>query len=145
MGLAGLRLGYLAGPAAWLKEIDKTRLPYNINVLTQASAAFGRRRHQAQQSGLSGHRQQFDGKPARQFPVGRGGHDMVLRKGPGGRDGRLGRFIALFGHALRFRFSPWALLRQRPARDKHEDTCPAARTCACGAGATTSMRGCHNQ
>ena len=43
MGLAGLRLGYLAGPPAWLHEIDKTRLPYNINVLTQASAAFALR------------------------------------------------------------------------------------------------------
>lgn len=40
MGLAGLRLGLLVGPAAWLNEIDKTRLPYNINVLTQASAEF---------------------------------------------------------------------------------------------------------
>lgn len=40
MGLAGLRLGLLAGPTAWLNEIDKTRLPYNINVLTQASAEF---------------------------------------------------------------------------------------------------------
>jgi len=40
MGLAGLRLGLLAGPAEWLGEIDKTRLPYNINVLTQASAMF---------------------------------------------------------------------------------------------------------
>ncbi|MEA3276209.1 MAG: histidinol-phosphate transaminase [Pseudomonadota bacterium] len=40
MGLAGLRLGLLAGPAEWLTEIDKTRLPYNINVLTQVSAAF---------------------------------------------------------------------------------------------------------
>ncbi len=38
MGLAGLRLGLLAGPAAWLGEFDKLRLPYNINVLTQASA-----------------------------------------------------------------------------------------------------------
>jgi histidinol-phosphate aminotransferase len=43
MGLAGLRLGYLAGPPAWLHEFDKTRLPYNINVLTQASAAFALR------------------------------------------------------------------------------------------------------
>jgi histidinol-phosphate aminotransferase len=43
MGLAGLRLGYLAGPGRWLSEIDKTRLPYNINVLTQASAAFALR------------------------------------------------------------------------------------------------------
>lgn len=40
LGLAGLRLGALAGPAQWLDEIDKLRLPYNINVLTQASAAF---------------------------------------------------------------------------------------------------------
>lgn len=40
LGLAGLRLGALAGPAAWLDEIDKLRLPYNINVLTQASATF---------------------------------------------------------------------------------------------------------
>ena len=40
MGLAGLRLGMLAGPAEWLGEIDKVRLPYNINVLTQASALF---------------------------------------------------------------------------------------------------------
>jgi histidinol-phosphate aminotransferase len=43
MGLAGLRLGYLAGPADWLEQIDKVRLPYNINVLTQASAAFALR------------------------------------------------------------------------------------------------------
>lgn len=43
MGLAGLRLGYLVGPPAWLQEIDKTRLPYNINVLTQASAVFALR------------------------------------------------------------------------------------------------------
>jgi histidinol-phosphate aminotransferase len=40
MGLAGLRLGLLAGPPEWLAEIDKVRLPYNINVLTQASARF---------------------------------------------------------------------------------------------------------
>lgn len=43
MGLAGLRLGLLAGPAAWLDEIDKVRLPYNINVLTQLSAEFALR------------------------------------------------------------------------------------------------------
>jgi histidinol-phosphate aminotransferase len=40
MGLAGLRLGLLAGPKPWLDEIDKTRLPYNINTLTQVSAEF---------------------------------------------------------------------------------------------------------
>ncbi|MCB1733859.1 MAG: histidinol-phosphate transaminase [Gammaproteobacteria bacterium] len=40
MGLAGLRLGLLAGDPAWLNEFDKLRLPYNINVLTQVSADF---------------------------------------------------------------------------------------------------------
>lgn len=40
MGLAGLRLGLLAGPTGWLDEIDKTRLPYNINILSQATARF---------------------------------------------------------------------------------------------------------
>ncbi len=40
LGLAGLRLGLLAGPAPWLDEIEKVRLPYNINSLTQASAEF---------------------------------------------------------------------------------------------------------
>ena len=40
MGLAGLRLGFLAGPPTWLDEFDKVRLPYNINVLTQVSAEF---------------------------------------------------------------------------------------------------------
>jgi len=40
MGLAGLRLGYLAGPAECLQEFDKIRLPYNINVLTQVSVEF---------------------------------------------------------------------------------------------------------
>lgn len=39
-GLAGLRLGVLAGNPAWLTEFDKLRLPYNINSLTQASAGF---------------------------------------------------------------------------------------------------------
>lgn len=40
MGLAGLRFGFLAGPAAWLEQLDKVRLPYNINVLTQVSTDF---------------------------------------------------------------------------------------------------------
>ena len=43
MGLAGLRLGMLAGSPAWLDQFDKVRLPYNINVLTQASAEFALR------------------------------------------------------------------------------------------------------
>ena len=43
LGLAGLRLGYMAGDAALIGELDKLRLPYNINVLTQASADFALR------------------------------------------------------------------------------------------------------
>ena len=42
-GLAGLRLGYLAGPGEWLEQFDKVRMPYNINVLTQKSALFALR------------------------------------------------------------------------------------------------------
>ncbi|HET7595412.1 MAG TPA: histidinol-phosphate transaminase [Burkholderiales bacterium] len=38
LGLAGLRLGVLAGPQHWLRHIDKVRLPYNVNVLTQTIA-----------------------------------------------------------------------------------------------------------
>lgn len=40
VGLAGLRLGLMAGAPAWIEQFDKVRLPYNINVLTQQSAAF---------------------------------------------------------------------------------------------------------
>ncbi|MEJ0002457.1 MAG: histidinol-phosphate transaminase [Pararobbsia sp.] len=40
LGLAGIRLGYLAGSADWIAEFDKVRPPYNVNVLTQASAEF---------------------------------------------------------------------------------------------------------
>ena len=40
LGLAGLRLGWLCGAEEWLNELNKLRLPYNINSLTQASAKF---------------------------------------------------------------------------------------------------------
>lgn len=40
LGLAGLRLGFIAGHAAIIEQIDKVRLPYNINILTQQSAIF---------------------------------------------------------------------------------------------------------
>jgi histidinol-phosphate aminotransferase len=38
IGLAGLRLGLLAGDPEWLRHVDKVRLPYNVNVLTQLVA-----------------------------------------------------------------------------------------------------------
>ncbi|MFP4682231.1 MAG: histidinol-phosphate transaminase [Ectothiorhodospira sp.] len=50
LGLAGLRLGYLCGPAPWLEELDKLRLPYNINVLTQAAARFALEHHDVLES-----------------------------------------------------------------------------------------------
>ena len=40
LGLAGLRLGYLIGSASILDELNKIRLPYNINILTQLTAQF---------------------------------------------------------------------------------------------------------
>ncbi|MDH5191698.1 MAG: aminotransferase class I/II-fold pyridoxal phosphate-dependent enzyme, partial [Gammaproteobacteria bacterium] len=39
-GLAGLRLGMLMGAPEWITEFNKVRLPYNINILSQASAGF---------------------------------------------------------------------------------------------------------
>jgi histidinol-phosphate aminotransferase len=38
LGMAGLRLGFLVGPRPWLEQLDKLRLPYNVNVLTQVAA-----------------------------------------------------------------------------------------------------------
>ena len=35
LGLAGIRLGYLAGDPAWTAELEKLRPPYNVNVLTR--------------------------------------------------------------------------------------------------------------
>jgi len=39
-GLAGLRLGMMMGHVDWISQLEKIRLPYNINVLTQATAVF---------------------------------------------------------------------------------------------------------
>ena len=40
LGLAGIRLGYLAGRPEWIAQINKVRQAYNVNVLTQAAALF---------------------------------------------------------------------------------------------------------
>ena len=40
LGLAGLRLGFLTGHPQILEQLNKIRLPYNINTLTQATASF---------------------------------------------------------------------------------------------------------
>jgi histidinol-phosphate aminotransferase len=40
LGLAGIRLGYMAGRPEWIREFNKVRQAYNVNVLTQAAALF---------------------------------------------------------------------------------------------------------
>ena len=40
LGLAGIRLGYLAGRREWIEQFNKVRQVYNVNVLTQAAAVF---------------------------------------------------------------------------------------------------------
>jgi histidinol-phosphate aminotransferase len=40
LGLAGLRLGFIMGDPSIIQALDKIRLPYNINVLTQETAYF---------------------------------------------------------------------------------------------------------
>jgi histidinol-phosphate aminotransferase len=45
LGLAGVRLGLLAGAGEWLAEIEKTRLPYNISTLDQLTGEFALRHY----------------------------------------------------------------------------------------------------
>jgi histidinol-phosphate aminotransferase len=39
-GFAAMRIGFLIGPPALVHELDKVRLPYNLNALSQAAAGF---------------------------------------------------------------------------------------------------------
>lgn len=45
VGLAGFRLGFLVAHQAWIEQIDKIRLPYNINVVSQAGVCFALEHH----------------------------------------------------------------------------------------------------
>jgi len=38
IGMAGLRLGYVCGRPEWIEAFDKTRSPFNVNVVTEAVA-----------------------------------------------------------------------------------------------------------
>jgi histidinol-phosphate aminotransferase len=40
VGLAAMRIGFLIGPASLIHELDKVRLPYNLNMLSQIAAGF---------------------------------------------------------------------------------------------------------
>ena len=45
LGMAGLRLGFLAGRKVWLGQLEKLRLPYNVGVLTQLVAEILLKHH----------------------------------------------------------------------------------------------------
>jgi histidinol-phosphate aminotransferase len=45
LGLAGLRLGFIAGNKAIIEQLNKIRLPYNINCLTQLTTDFALKNH----------------------------------------------------------------------------------------------------
>ncbi|GAB4125443.1 MAG: histidinol-phosphate transaminase [Sideroxydans sp.] len=62
LGMAGLRLGFLAGPAPWLDELEKVRLPYNVGVLPQCVGALLLRHHdvlQQQAQAIRGERERL--------------------------------------------------------------------------------------
>ena len=40
VGFAAMRIGLLIGPPALVHELNKVRLPYNLNALSQAAAGF---------------------------------------------------------------------------------------------------------
>ena len=40
VGFAAMRIGILIGPPALIHELDKVRLPYNLNAMSQAAAGF---------------------------------------------------------------------------------------------------------
>lgn len=40
VGFAAMRIGFLIGPPALVHELDKVRLPYNLNAMSQAAAGF---------------------------------------------------------------------------------------------------------
>jgi len=46
LGMAGLRLGYLAGSKVWLDQLEKLRLPYNVGVLPQVVAEILLQHHE---------------------------------------------------------------------------------------------------
>jgi len=68
LGLAGLRLGLLAGRPEWIGQIDKTRLPYNIGTLNQVTGRLALR-----------HKAMFDAQ-ARQIRAARAELDAGLRR-----------------------------------------------------------------
>jgi len=46
LGLAGLRLGLAIATPDWIRELEKLRLPYNVNSLTACAAGFALDHHE---------------------------------------------------------------------------------------------------
>jgi histidinol-phosphate aminotransferase len=70
LGLAGIRLGYAVGRPEWIREFDKVRPPYNVNVLTHAVAERVLARHdvlEGQAQSIVAERKRLDAE-LRAFP-----------------------------------------------------------------------------
>ena len=64
LGLAGIRLGYAVGRPEWIREFDKVRPPYNVNVLTHVVAERVLAHYDvldAQARSISAERERLDG------------------------------------------------------------------------------------
>ncbi len=99
-GLAGVRLGYLAGPAALVGELDKVRPPYNIGVLNAECALFALEHADvfaAQADDIRAQRAWLAAELARLpgWTVFPSEANMLLARLPGGDDGARKTFEAL--------------------------------------------------
>ena len=99
-GLAGVRLGYLMGPAALVAEIDKVRPPYNISVLNAECALFALEHaavFEAQAADIRAQRQRLSDAVAALPGVQAWPSDanMLLVRMPGGEAGAQRVFDAL--------------------------------------------------
>src|SRR5574337_406165 len=90
-GLAGVRLGYLIGPATLVREVDKVRPPYNISVLNYECALFALEHSevfaaQAQElrARRAGEERFYNASSARQLPAPDGRH-RIGESGDAGR------------------------------------------------------------
>ena len=73
LGLAGLRVGVAIGAPGWIHELEKLRMPYNVNSLSAAAADF-----------LLGHREVFE-RQAADIVAERARVEMALDAMPGAR------------------------------------------------------------
>jgi histidinol-phosphate aminotransferase len=65
LGLAGIRLGYAVGRPEWIREFDKVRPPYNVNMLTHLVAERVLARYdvlEAQARSINAERERLDGE-----------------------------------------------------------------------------------